>query len=61
MVDWIFSYQLVFDDFVMWLVVGLLFLYILSQYYYLEGVSVAGLVFAAVIFAMAIKNEAATH
>ena len=61
MVDWILGHVFVFDDSVMWLAAGLLLLFLLAQYYYLDGVTLAALVFCGIIFVMALKNEALGH
>ncbi len=58
---WILEYQFVLDEYVLWLVAGAMFIYLLSQAYYLEGAEVAALAFAAVIFAMAMKRESMFH
>ncbi|MFH1199779.1 MAG: hypothetical protein V1708_01805 [Candidatus Micrarchaeota archaeon] len=61
MVDWIFSYQLVFDESFLWMIVGALLLYLLSQSYALDGLAITALVFLGWLFVVALKNEAAAH
>ncbi|MFH1106917.1 MAG: hypothetical protein V1787_03400 [Candidatus Micrarchaeota archaeon] len=57
MVDWVSSWQLIFDEYLLWLVVGAMLLYILWQNYALEGWQLAFLVFAVFLGAMMMKVQ----
>jgi hypothetical protein len=55
MVDWIFDWRLMMDEYLLWLVVAFLVLYVLAQNYALDGWELAVFAFAAFLVVMMLK------